>query len=203
MMPNGAANSFPAWPAMTNLLRNSRCGPRRVAALEDACLASQPGGIQFDAELCQNVCSSRPTYHQIRAINQCEFHGQQEIHPHVFSTSSEPVTMQRGISPFFLAMYYVTNPQRSPQPVHRSHKACRPQFLRCGSFVFGNERCQSSCERNRPRAGFLNQVNFCQFFEQLQRECLQFRHSPPVCPWSTCVFHPLTRIFQLFHHLAH
>ena len=66
--------------------------------------------------------------HQIRAINKCGFHGQREIHPtrlqHVFRAS----TMQRAVSPFFLPVQYVMNSERSPQPAHRSHEACRPQF---------------------------------------------------------------------------
>ena len=63
----------------------------------------------------------------------------------------------------------------------KRHETNRSQLLTCGSFALGNERYQTSCEWNKPRACRLNQVeHLCHFFKQLQRECFQFRNPPPV-----------------------
>ena len=70
------------------------------------------------------------------------FHGQREIHPHVFSTSS---------GPFFLPVHCVTNSQRSQQPVHRCHEAHRPSFGGADPSPVGMSDI-SPRERNRTRA---------------------------------------------------
>ena len=108
--------------------------------------------------------------------------------------------MQRRVGRFFLPMHFVTNSQRNPQPEHRSPEANRPQFLRCGYFAVG-ERHQSSCERNKPRARFLNHV---QHFSQFSNNCSgRACNSATVLLLEHWCFSSAFTEFSAFQHLTH
>ena len=71
--------------------------------------------------------------------------------------------MECRVTPFFFPMYYVTNPHRSPLPVHRGHDTNRSQLSRCGA----DPSClgmSASCKWKRQPAYLPNQVEYlCQF----------------------------------------
>ena len=91
MMSFETENSFPTCPVMINFLRNSRyihntqymrTYDLSLSQLEDNSLRIS---VKIFAPVDQDI-------HLITVINQCGFHGQWEIHPHVLSTSSDPVS---------------------------------------------------------------------------------------------------------------
>ena len=144
MMTLEAGNFIPTWPAMTNLLRNSRYMPRRGCSTREfmPCLSAR-----WNAISCGTLFK-----HLLQSIDMPI--------KSVPSTSADSTDRAKSIHTSSARL-----PGLYPCSALSVHFSCRcimsrtlSLFLRCKKLALGYERCQISCERNRPRACFLHQV---------------------------------------------